>query len=131
MTDCRQILKTLYKLMTRPGPIYSRSNTKQDPVCLWLIVKIHSSRFPQLRKASTGSGNCSCVCQATLNPLSSSSSLLLWARKAKHTKKKQQRKYNMLRYKQHCLGMFGCSEVSDYHLAALISKNPPPPKAKP
>lgn len=88
MTDRRQILKTLYKLMTRPGPIYSRSNTKQDPVCLWLIVKIHSSRFPQLRKASTGSGNCSCVCQATLNPLSSSSSLLLWARKAKQTQKK-------------------------------------------
>lgn len=60
MTDPRQILKTLHKLLTRSGTIYSQCNTKQDPVCLWHIVKIRSSRFSQLRKALMGSGNCSC-----------------------------------------------------------------------
>ena len=69
MTDPQQVLKTLHKLLTRPGTIYSQRNTKQDPVCLWHIVKIRSSRFLQLRKALMGSGNCSCVCQATLNQL--------------------------------------------------------------
>lgn len=60
MTDPHQILKTLNKLLTWPGTIYSQRNTKQDPVCLWHIVKIRSSRFPRLRKALMGSGNCSC-----------------------------------------------------------------------
>lgn len=69
ITDPQQILKTLHKLLTRPGTIYSQHNTKQDPVCLWHIVKIRSSRFLQLRKALMGSGNCSCICQAMLNQL--------------------------------------------------------------
>lgn len=69
MTDPQQILRTLHKLLTRPGAIYSQCNTKQDPVCLWHAVKMCSSCFPQLRKTLMGSGNCSCICQAMLNQL--------------------------------------------------------------
>lgn len=69
MTDPQQMLRTLHKLLTRPGAIYLQHNTKQDPVCLWPAVKMCSPRSLQLRKALMGSGNCSCICQAMLNQL--------------------------------------------------------------
>lgn len=123
MTDPCQILKTLHKLLTRPGTIYSQRNTKQDPVCLWHIVKIRSSRFLQLRKASMGSGNCSCVCQAMLNQL--------FPPHYSFGLNRQQRKYNPWQQKERCLSAFGWLEVNGHPSMPPVSKNPPPPKANP
>lgn len=89
MADPQQILKSLYKLMTQPGTIYSHSNIKQDRVCLWHIVKIPPLCFPQLKKALMGSGNCSWVCQENLNQLSTSSLLHQVYKKNKKYKNKK------------------------------------------
>lgn len=122
ITDPRQILKTLHKLLTQPGTFYSQHNTKQDPVCLWHIVKIRSSCFLQLRKALMGSGNCTCICQAMLNQLFPPPHYSFCLTESRENATCQQ--------KQTCLGVFGWLEVNGYPSVTHISKIPLLPKAK-